>query len=445
MDDKIIPIPTFAINLKKRVDRKAHIINQFKGRNEFDLKIVEAIEDKIPTLGIWKSILHIIKNLTNEEDEYIIVCEDDHEFTKDYTAEGLRESIKKAKSLDADILYGGLISHVCAIPVSDNLFWVQFAFGNQFMLIFKKFFPVLISNEHPKIIYLADYKISTLSDRKLVIHPFISVQKEFGYSDVSPENEKEGHISTQFQDGNKRLYLLTKLWNRFQSIKAETKKESNEIDVSSLIISTFIISSPKKKKNLKHIQTQFDNKPEFDITIVESCKHKNEAVGFWQTIRKIIQTAIENDEEVIIICRDDHEFTKNYSKEYLFGNIIKACRTGVGCLMGECSAIQHAIPFTENLYWTNACSGKQFIVIYKQLFRKIMDEPVDEKILTDDPLSGIVASKMVLYPAISVSKNITHSAIAPLQNENFRMSQNFFYDVTERLEKIREAYLMFNK
>ena len=41
MDKKI---PTYVINLKKRPDRKEHILNEFIDKPEFEVKVVEAIE-----------------------------------------------------------------------------------------------------------------------------------------------------------------------------------------------------------------------------------------------------------------------------------------------------------------------------------------------------------------------------------------------------------------
>ena len=74
-------IPTFIINLRSRVDRKAHILKEFLGHEEFDVIIAEACEHKIGAIGLWNTIKHIIKDLVRKEDEFVLVCEDDHMFT----------------------------------------------------------------------------------------------------------------------------------------------------------------------------------------------------------------------------------------------------------------------------------------------------------------------------------------------------------------------------
>jgi hypothetical protein len=45
-----LPIPTFIINLKERIDRKVNVLQQFKARQEFTIDVVEAQEHAIGTL-----------------------------------------------------------------------------------------------------------------------------------------------------------------------------------------------------------------------------------------------------------------------------------------------------------------------------------------------------------------------------------------------------------
>lgn len=46
------PIPTYIINLPKRKERKTWILNQFNGRTEFNLTLIEAREDSTGSLGL---------------------------------------------------------------------------------------------------------------------------------------------------------------------------------------------------------------------------------------------------------------------------------------------------------------------------------------------------------------------------------------------------------
>lgn len=48
-----IPIPTYIINLKSRIDRKEHKLKEFAVRVEFKIHIVEVIEHEIGAIGLW--------------------------------------------------------------------------------------------------------------------------------------------------------------------------------------------------------------------------------------------------------------------------------------------------------------------------------------------------------------------------------------------------------
>ncbi len=106
MNKKTIPI--YAINLKSRADRREFIVSQFNDKQEFQFYLVEANEHSIGAIGLWKTIRHILKELVDSKDEYIILCQDDHLFTNDYSKEYLLDCINQAKSLDADILACGV-------------------------------------------------------------------------------------------------------------------------------------------------------------------------------------------------------------------------------------------------------------------------------------------------------------------------------------------------
>ncbi len=67
-----------------------------------------------------------------------------------------------------------------------------------------------------------------------------------------------------------------------------------------------------------HIEKQFQGKPEFKLTWIEAIEHPIGAVGLWKSMVKVVETAIINDDDIIIICEDDHTFTSAYSKEYFF-------------------------------------------------------------------------------------------------------------------------------
>ncbi|NQX56818.1 glycosyl transferase [Pedobacter panaciterrae] len=207
MEDKIV---VFIINLTKRTDRREHIINEFNTRKGFDFVLINAIEHESGAFGLWTTIKTIIKRQMNQTEDYIIVCEDDHTFTNSFNMAFLNDSIKKAKEKNADVLLGGVSWFSDVIQVSPGLFWVDKFSGLQFTVIFRKFFKSILNANFSKG-DAADYKISDLTSNTFVTFPFISKQKEFGYSDVTAGNNSAGKVSRLFKNSSLKLKHLNKV------------------------------------------------------------------------------------------------------------------------------------------------------------------------------------------------------------------------------------------
>lgn len=201
-------IKTYIVNLPNRVERKSHIIKQYKNKYELDCKIINPTPDNISTISLWMTIQQIIREKIDWTNDFFILCEDDHMFTNDYSFEFFNHAIQEAQELDADILSGGVSWFQTGIQISRNLFWVESFSGLQFTVIFRKFYQKVLDvndfGEHDA----ADLKISALTDKKFVMYPFISIQKEFGYSDVTAKNNEGGRVERLFEDTSGRLQLL---------------------------------------------------------------------------------------------------------------------------------------------------------------------------------------------------------------------------------------------
>ncbi|QEC51475.1 glycosyl transferase [Anseongella ginsenosidimutans] len=137
-------INTYAINLARRTDRKASLISEFKGRNEFQLTVVPAIAHKVGAIGLWQTICQIIQKVCNDDIDNILICEDDHVFTEAYTSNRLIRAINQSRKYDADILLGGVSWFDQVLQVDKNLFWVDRFTGTQFMLIYRKFYEKIL-------------------------------------------------------------------------------------------------------------------------------------------------------------------------------------------------------------------------------------------------------------------------------------------------------------
>jgi GR25 family glycosyltransferase involved in LPS biosynthesis len=437
-----IAIPTYIINLKKRGDRKTHILKEFDGRDEFSLHIVEAFQHSFGALGLWATIRHILQDLISGKEQYIIIGEDDLKFTEHYRKENLLDVIFNASKRDADILLGGVNWFSTAVEITDNLFWTDIFSGTQFTLIFKKFFPTLINTKLANY-GAADQYITTLTSNIFFVHPFVAIQKDFGYSDATSQNNKEGRQNELFSHVENRLSVLRLIKENYEASSKIAIDEAQQ-SYEDIVITTYIINLPVRTERLDHIVRQFTNKPEFQLQIVEACKNDIGALGLWLSIRKIIKLAIDNNEEVIIICEDDHQFTNNYSKEYLFKNIVEADKDGACILSGGTGKYENLMPITKNRYWVGNGLSTQFTVIYKNFFQQILDEPY-ENIITNLTLSDLTSNKMLLFPFISVKKDFGYSDVTILPNKSKRGTTNMFKQSEFNLKRIQNAYVKFKE
>lgn len=403
------------------------------------MKIIEAIQNLSGAIGLWESIKKIIceANLLNLE--YVLICEDDHQFTGEYTKDLLFNCIDEAQKNDADILCGGVSWFEDAIQTSENLFWVKKFSGSQFIIFFKKFFQTILDAE-----FLAndtaDYKISELTSNKYFIHPFVSTQKEFGYSDVTPGNNGTDRVEELFETTAANVTAIKQVRSFYYTHKDKVLQNSVLVDFGTIIIPTYVINMPERTDRRDNILDQFVGKKEFDVTMVEACKHEVGAVGLWQSIRKVIELAIANDDDVIVICEDDHEFTDHYNRDCFIRNILDAHEQGCDILSGGIGGFDFIVPITANRYWVNYFWSTQFIVVYNKFFETILNEPYDDTVTADYKISQITSHKMILYPFISVQKDFGYSDVTQRNNKNNGYIESLFSNTSERIKTYKRVF-----
>jgi hypothetical protein len=212
-------IPTYIINLKNRQDRLISVLEQFKNKKEFDVNVIEACENSKGNVGLWQSIIKIINLAIEFENDVILIVEDDHIFTEKYNKKKLFRNIFDAHAQGADLLLGGIgggFKYI--VPIADQRFWIDHFWCTQFMIIYKKFYhPILNVNFSSND--AADNVISNLTINKMVIHPFISVQKDFGYSDIPNLFNNEKSIEMYFNEADQELNKYQKKIKIFKSLK----------------------------------------------------------------------------------------------------------------------------------------------------------------------------------------------------------------------------------
>lgn len=433
-------LTTFIINLRNRFDRKVHILNEFNDRYEFDIQVIEAVENSTGAIGLWESIKKIVKQAVETGEEKILICEDDHLFTGSYNESLLQEAIQEGNQLGAEVICGGVSWYQDMLPVTGHLNWTNKFSGTQFVIIYKSLFSKILGTDFSNR-DSADYKLCSLTDKTFFIYPFISVQKDFGYSDVTAANDGVRSVESLFAATIARLEMYSKIKEHYNTLPLVAEDNEAYEDLS---LPTYVINLPERTERLEHIKLQFENRPEFDVTIVEACKHPVGAVGLWMSIRKVIQMAVDNEDDVIIICEDDHTFTPEYSRDYLFRNLLEANAQGADYLSGGPSTFMDAVPVSANRYWVSSCQATQFVIIYRDLFERILNKEFDDTIIADLCLSGMITNKMVLWPAVSMQKDFGYSDVTPAHNDQKDLVQRLFNEARERFEKINRSRKTFH-
>lgn len=213
------PIKVYVPNLPSRTDRKQSIQKQFEGKRLFDVNIVKPVEHTVASTSLWRTFIGIVEQEQHCESDFFIFCEDDHVFTGDFSEEFLLQCIDRARELKADILSGGFSWYDMPVHVSEHLFWVKRFTGMQFTIVFSKFYSTILESD-VKGSKVLDLYLSTLSDDILVMSPYISLQHEFGYSDVTKKNNVQGFVDERFDTHRKRLDILRKVRASFEAMTA---------------------------------------------------------------------------------------------------------------------------------------------------------------------------------------------------------------------------------
>lgn len=210
-------IPVFAINKRERAERRTHILKEFEGREEFRLEIVDAIEDENGAWGLWQTIREIVRE-HGGRNKFLIICEDDHAFTEHYSREVFLSLLVNAKRMDAEIVLGGVSYFDVALQVTNDLFWVSIFNGLQFTVISESLYDKIISYKFKNDDH-ADFILSALTDNAFIIFPFLSVQKDFGYTDISKKRKRENIlVEPLFHDSTRRLNLISNVNRLFNVI-----------------------------------------------------------------------------------------------------------------------------------------------------------------------------------------------------------------------------------
>ncbi|WP_300601928.1 hypothetical protein [Niabella sp.] len=171
-------------------------------------------------------------------------------------------------------------------------------------------------------------------------------------------------------------------------------------------ISTYIIGSKDNIYRTNHVEEQFSDKEEFSVVhelgpdISATDGHWN-----WQNLYGIIEHANSSEEDdLIIICRDNHEFAPSYNKTLFLENVVLAYELGADILLGGVINFDDSVRINENLFWLNEFNEPMFMVIYRKFFKTILEIGGTSDYLIDYLIATNSKNIMITYPFVSVSR-----------------------------------------
>ena len=169
-----------------------------------------------------------------------------------------------------------------------------------------------------------------------------------------------------------------------------------------IIIPTYIINVSQSLNCFDTILSQFGGKDEFDIKIFRVAEEETEDLMYWKAVRKVIETAINNEEDVIIICDENHEFASSYKKEQLISSIYEAHRLQACILLGGLNGdFRNLLPLKSGISWLEAFSQSNFIILFRSIYEKFLNESFCSTDNFFQKLSALTSNKFVMHPPIS--------------------------------------------
>ncbi|WP_207512770.1 hypothetical protein [Longitalea luteola] len=429
-----LPISTYLINRNAQSTDHQHLLIEFEDKKEFTITVTDSTNPEVD--GIWGCLVSIISTARINKEKFILVCDDSHQFTADYSTDTLCDQITQADQLDADLLLGGVSWFDTVLPVTDAVAWINYFTGIQFMIIYERFYEKILDAKLGNI-YDIEQQLSAMSSKIFIATPLLSIKKD---CEEVPINNEETEATFQVAPAIK---TIREVFSFYQDTLEESRAVFDPENIENLVIPTYVINLPERTERRAHIEAQFQGRDEFDVKYIEACRHDIGAVGLWLSIRKIIQMAIDNDDEVIIICEDDHEFSEYYTKEYLIKNIFEAHFQGADYLCGGSGGVAQAVPVTENRYWGSMCLSTQFIIVFRKFFNRILDQPFDDKVIADRFLSNLTVNKMVLYPFISFQKDFGYSDVTPVHHDVKGLITMIFTENFKKMGRIQKTYLEY--
>ena len=204
-------------------------------------------------------------------------------------------------------------------------------------------------------------------------------------------------------------------------------------------IPVYAINLPQRTERKEHLVRQFADRDEFSVTYVEAVMHNTGAIGLWESIKKSVRLAQSRNEDIIVLCEDDHIFTYEYNRNYLFDNLIDAFTSGADLLSGGIGGFGNATQIAPHRFQVDWFYSTQFVVISSKLYKDILQYEFKQNDTADGVLSLLAGNKQVIFPFISVQKDFGYSDVTQSNTRHKGIIDRLFNHTSSRLLAIYDA------
>lgn len=175
------------------------------------------------------------------------------------------------------------------------------------------------------------------------------------------------------------------------------------ITFENFYIPVYILDSSTNIEQHLKIESEVQWKQEYEVHFIRNDDFIHSDAIHLMLIQNVIRTALDGDDDLIILATDSHRFTNQYNPNSFFSSIIEASNLGADILLGGALDFGNLIPLNSHLLWLDSFIGTSFIVVYKRSFERILQMSFKETKSISHLFSGAFFNKLIVWPFVSTT------------------------------------------
>lgn len=197
-EDLDFSIPTYIMPLQTLYDNE-RLKAEFKDKNEYNLKFVPLVKVAKEPIDRLNTLKNIVREAQIADEDFILVCDDKHTFTSDYSFSEFKKAIIKAYYLNTKMLLCGFLGEGNNILfLNSSLFWLDSFSKSSFLVLYKSIYQNILDLVPDNTLSYED-QLSSITSNKLCLFPIISASRK--------DSDIENQILTHYDPWNPTYQL----------------------------------------------------------------------------------------------------------------------------------------------------------------------------------------------------------------------------------------------